>query len=121
MHVGLKQVGGFFAALALAVDPSLGQGLLGPGISNLAWKQTDLFKPLYTFHSVSAAGAAPKGLNHVAMVNGYLFLPYGEDSGAPGGGISFWDVSDPRAPKLVYSQDENDLREAHGYGFHQYN
>ena len=98
------------------------QGLMGPGVPKVTFTQSDLFKSLHVFHPVSTADPNnKKGMNHVAMHKGYLFVIYGEDSGVPGGGISFYDISNPRGAKLVHAQDESDLRESHGFGFHSRN
>jgi YVTN family beta-propeller protein len=53
----------------------------------------------------------------VQMVNGYLFVPFGRDSGASGGGFSFYDMSNPRAPVKVSQTNVTALREPHGFGF----
>lgn len=95
-----------------------GAGPMGPGIGNLTYSQDQLYKSLYTFHAKSAQGSNDKGINVVSMYQGYLLFGYGEDSGNPGGGFAFYDVSDPRAPRLVHSKDVQDLRESHAYGFH---
>ena len=98
------------------------QSLMGPGVPKVTFTQGELFKSLYDFHPVSTADRNnKKGMNHVAMHKGYLFVIYGEDSGVPGGGISFYDISNPRDVKLVHAQDESDLRESHGFGFHSRN
>jgi hypothetical protein len=114
--------GALVLGLAAGMGMPLAQGLMGPGVPKATFAQGELFKSLYDFHPVSIADRNnKKGMNHVAMHKGYLFVIYGEDSGVPGGGISFYDISDPRAVKLVHAQDENDLRESHGYGFHSRN
>jgi hypothetical protein len=88
----------------------------GPGLGKVTFSAAELGKPVAIIRSTNAAGAA-RGHANVAMHKGYLFVPYSTDSGQPGGGISFYDVSNPRAPALVYKQDVNELREAHGFGF----
>ena len=55
------------------------------------------------------------------MVNGYLLVIYASDGGEnrEDQGIEFWDVSDPRTPKLVarhQNEDTRGLREAHAIG-----
>lgn len=100
---------------------TLATAAAGPGLANLTYPQSALFKSLYTFHPVSTADPSnKKGMNAVAMHKGYLFSIYAEDSGSPGGGIAFYDISDPRNVKLIHSQDVPDLRESHGFGFHSY-
>src|SRR4051812_5082282 len=82
----------------------------GPGLGKVTFSAAELGKPVAIIRSTNAAGAA-RGHANVAMHKGYLFVPYSTDSGQPGGGISFYDVSNPRAPALVYKQDVNELRE----------
>lgn len=117
--VGIKSIC-WTQALALLAGTGLPKAqVMGPGVPNLTYTQGELFKTLYDFHPVSVQDRNnKKGMNHVAMHKGYLFVIYGEDSGVPGGGISFYDISNPRSVKLVHAQDENDLRESHGFGFH---
>jgi YVTN family beta-propeller protein len=100
------------AALALS-SAAFAQG---PGLGNLTYTTAELFKPISVIHSATAGGSA-RGDGTVAMHDGYLFVPYGVDSGNPGGGIAFWNVSNPRAPVLVKRVDVNALREPHGFGF----
>jgi DNA-binding beta-propeller fold protein YncE len=88
----------------------------GPGLGKVTFSAAELGKPVAIIRSANAAGVA-RGHANVAMHKGYLFVPYSTDSGQPGGGISFYDVSNPRLPALVYKQDVNELREAHGFGF----
>jgi len=101
------------AALSLAALPALAAG---PGLPNLSYSSSEVFKPLSIVHSAVAGGSA-RGEGTVQMVDGYLFVPFGKDSGAAGGGISFYDISNPRAPRKVSQVDVNELREPHGYGF----
>lgn len=92
---------------------------LGPGLGNLAYSQSELFTSIAPFHAASARGDR-KGMNVTSMFKGYMLFGYGEDSGNPGGGFAFYDVSNPRSPKLVFSKDVNDLRESHAYGLHSH-
>lgn len=62
------------------------------------------------------------GLNVVYMHNGYLVVLYAPDSGTGPGGLRFYDVSDPRNPRLVHDLYEpegrtREFREAHSIGF----
>lgn len=94
---------------------------MGPGLGNVAYTQAQLFKSLYTFHPASVRNPSnEKGMNVASMCKGYLLFGYGEDSGNPGGGFAFYDVSNPSAPKLVKAIDVDDLRESHAHGFHSY-
>lgn len=98
-------------ALALAAG---GAEAAGPGLPNLSYSSSEVFQPLSIIRS-SVNGAA-RGHGTVQMVDGYLFVPFGVDSGNPGGGFSFYDISNPRAPRLVSQTNHVDLREPHGFG-----
>jgi DNA-binding beta-propeller fold protein YncE len=87
----------------------------GPGLPNLTYSSAELFKPLTVIKS-DVNGAA-RGQGTVQMVDGYLFVPFGVDSGHPGGGFSFYNISNPRAPVKVSQTNVSALREPHGYGF----
>jgi YVTN family beta-propeller protein len=87
----------------------------GPGLPNLTYSSSEVFKPLSIIKS-NVSGAA-RGHGTVQMVDGYLFVPFGVDSGNPGGGISFYDISNPRSPRLVSQVNNTNLREPHGFGF----
>ena len=100
----------------------LSMAAVGPGLPNLTYDKSSVFKGLYTFHPASKSDAGnAKGMNAVAMHKGYLFSINGEDSWQHGGGIAFYDISDPRNAKTIHTQDVNDLRESHGFGFHSHN
>ena len=83
---------------------------------NLSYAAAEVMKPLSVIRSADGAGAA-RGHSNVAVVNGHLLVPFAQDSGQPGGGLSFYDLTDPRNPRLVKSVDAPALREAHGFGF----
>jgi YVTN family beta-propeller protein len=87
----------------------------GPGLPNLSYSSSEVFKPLVILNS-DVSGSA-RGHGTVQMVNGYLFVPFGRDSGASGGGFSFYDISNPRAPVKVSQTNVTALREPHGFGF----
>ncbi len=62
---------------------------------------------------------ASLGQGHVGWHQGLLFVPSGRDAGAPGGGFSFYDISDPRNPQLVstkFDSELDQLREIHTFG-----
>ena len=92
--------------------------LTGPQATfpNVPFAPEEVGKPVAIIKSASASGAA-RGHSNVAVINGHLLVPFAPDSGLPGGGLSFYDLSDPRRPVLVKSVDEPALREAHGFGF----
>ena len=104
------------AALALfALLAPNGVQAAGPGLPNLTYSSAEVFKPLSIIRS-SVAGS-DRGEGTVQMVEGYLFVPFGKDSGAAGGGFAFYDISNPRAPVKVSQTDVSALREPHGIGF----
>jgi hypothetical protein len=99
------------AAAAEAREP-------GPGPSHERYDAADLFKPLSIFHS-------PEGTSwgNGVFYNGYLLM--GVDVDEDSSGFQFWDISDPRNPKLAaqkYDAETKRLREiqnfswAFGYG-----
>jgi len=85
-------------------------------LPNLTYSASEVGKPIATIRSMDTAGNV-RGHSRVAMYKGYLLVPYAVDSGQPGGGLSFYDLTDPRHPVLVEQVDEAPLREAHGFGF----
>ncbi len=104
------------AALALFVSlAATGVRAAGPGLPNLSYSNAELFKPLSIMRN-NVAGSE-RGEGTVQMVEGYLFVPFGRDSGAAGGGFAFYDISNPRAPVKVSQTDVTALREPHGFGF----
>src|SRR5687768_9197634 len=105
-----------FAVGALACLPALSWAQQGPGLGQPTWASGDLFRVVARIRSTTAGGSA-RGNSNVAMHNGYLVVGYAPDSGRAGGGFSFYNVSNPRSPQLVYRQDVNALREPHGFGF----
>jgi YVTN family beta-propeller protein len=95
----------------------------GPGLPNLSYGRNEILKPLSLIKSncrvVEGVQQCPdrRGEGTVMMYDGYLFVPYGKDSGQAGGGFAFWDISDPRVPVEVKRMDVAELREPHGFGF----
>lgn len=91
-------------------------GVLTPGSPRLGQVQfasDELWTPISFIDS-------PDGHGNVAMVQGYLFVPFSSDGGggSSDGGFEFWDVTDPRDPVLVKRYDNESthgLREAHGF------
>ncbi len=98
------------------VNPRYVSRPYGPGLPNLTYASSEVGRPLSVFRSTTGAGVR-KGHGNVAMHKGYLAVIYASDSGVAGGGISFYDISDPRSPVLVYRQDRHEIREPHGFGF----
>lgn len=89
----------------------------GPGLGNLTYTAAEVFKPIT---NINAALGAPRGSGTITMFRGYLAIVFAPDSGKSLGGFSFFDVSNPRLPKLVFKKDDAEtqpIREAHGYGY----
>lgn len=53
--------------------------------------------------------------NLVVMYDGYLLMPWASE--ASGGGLSFWDISDPCSPKAIGTGTSRTMRETHSIGF----
>jgi YVTN family beta-propeller protein len=103
------------AACVLGAMQSLPALAAGPGLPNLSYGSNEVFQPLSIIKSAVAGSARGEGT--VQMVDGYLFVPFGKDGGAAGGGFAFYDISNPRAPVKVSQNDVTALREPHGFGF----
>jgi YVTN family beta-propeller protein len=90
----------------------------GPGLGNLTYTPAEVFKQIAR---IDTAAGAPRAHGTMHMHRGYLAVVFAPDSGKSFGGFSFFDVSNPRAPKLALKKDDDEthpLREAHGWGFH---
>ncbi len=85
----------------------------GPGLGNLTYDSEELFTAIAridTSNDIPAqASLKPFGTNVATMVDGWFFTIFAPDSGNGPGGLLFYDVSDPRHPRL-----ENRLYEPHG-------
>ena len=84
---------------------------IGPGLGNLTYSSGEQYTSIATINS-------PKVHGNVAMVQGYLFVPFAEDGGV-NGGFDFFDVSNPRNPTRAYQKFDAstaDIREPHGFG-----
>jgi cytochrome c peroxidase len=108
------------AALAIFFVVSLGGSSLfadGPGVPNRTYTNSQV---LTVISRLNSDNGAPRSHGHVSMHKGYLVVIYSTDDGGSDGGFSFFDISDPFAPVLVYQKDDDEtqeIREAHGYGF----
>ena len=111
----LRVVRGLVMTGALALAAAAPAIAAGPGLPNLSYGSNEVFQPLSIIRSAVAGNARGEGT--VQMVDGYLFVPFGRDSGAAGGGFAFYDISNPRAPVKVAQTDVTALREPHGFGF----
>ena len=109
----------------------------GPGLGNVSFNRSELYKPLYWVSRDSGDLPANHrnrknmGTNLGIMVNGYFMTVFAPDSGKGPGGFLLFDVSDPRnirKVKRIYNQDNyygnggnhrrptGDIREAHSFG-----
>jgi len=89
----------------------------GPGVPNRTYPDEFV---LTVISQLNSANGAPRSHGHVSMHKGYLVVIYSTDDGGSDGGFSFYDISDPYAPELVFQKDDEEtqeIREAHGYGF----
>ncbi|MCR9162454.1 MAG: Ig-like domain-containing protein [Nannocystaceae bacterium] len=84
----------------------------GPGGPAIAFDEADLFQ------NCAFLDGGPLDADHhnlVVMFDGYLMMPWAPEWG--GGGVTFFDVSDPCAPSTVGSTFSGDMRETHAVGF----
>ena len=121
---------------------------VGPGLGNVAWDADELFQVASFVDNDNGVPTTPNpvrifkpmGTNVAYMHNGHMVTVFASDSGLSGGGLLFYDVSDPRAPVMVnrvyelfedgreepidvyphpdvYDGITGDFREAHSIGF----
>ncbi|MEM7202827.1 MAG: Ig-like domain-containing protein [Planctomycetota bacterium] len=86
------------AARALGLLVAIGLPLaaqVGPGIGNLTYGEAELFQPVGVLHSANGHGSA-------LAVSGYLMLVDKGDSSVEPIAIEFWDLSNPRNPRLAH-------------------
>lgn len=118
----LRKMSAAVAALAEASIP-----IQGPGLGNLAYTQAELFTPVSWIRQdaegtpATYPGRKPFGLNAGIMLNGYFLTLFAPDSGLGPGGFLIYDVSNPRAIRLVkriYEPEGRtaEFREAHSFG-----
>ncbi|MGH7493435.1 MAG: Ig-like domain-containing protein [bacterium] len=89
----------------------------GPGLPKRRYPANQVFQVIGT---INAASGAPRAHGNVSMHKGYLVVIFSEDGEPAKGGFSFYDLSDPHHPGLVYRKEDaetRELREAHGYGY----
>ncbi|MBI3843946.1 MAG: hypothetical protein HY292_04830 [Planctomycetes bacterium] len=101
---------------SLSMTPQ-SSALDGPGVPNLRYDPSEVFTVI---GSITARDGAPRAHGNASMIHGYLAVIFSRDGGLDQGGFAFYDISNPRCPRLVSRKDDaetNDLREAHGYGF----
>jgi mono/diheme cytochrome c family protein len=120
----LKQISA--AVTTAAADPL---PLKGPGLGNLTYTQGELFTAVSLIRRddqgvpATYPGRKDYGTNVGIMHNGYFLTLFAPDSGDGPGGFLLYDVSNPRAIKLVkriYEPDPggrtSEFREAHSFG-----
>ena len=83
----------------------------GPGVPSLSYPQGEVFTAIGRIRQAEA----PEKHGAAVLHNGYLVIPVFE--GLRTGGYRFYDISDPRDPRLVGSVDQPDVRESHAIGF----
>lgn len=100
----------------LAFLPGFLSAQVGPGLGNLQYNTSELYKAIWTYTEVNHYGSTM-----ATMHNGYMISTFHPDSGKPPGGILVWDVSNPRKPVLkarVYDSRTANFREQHALPQH---
>lgn len=109
------EAGGADAGPDLAYQPmDAGPKNNGPGGPQKEFTQEELYK------NCAFLSGGDEDVDHhniVMMFDGYLLLPWAPESG--GGGISFFEIKDPCAPKRMNSPYSQDMRETHAVGITQ--
>lgn len=102
----------------------------GPGLGNIDYADEEVFTPVGWINNengvpgVFATAKKPFGTNLGMMIDGYFFTLFAPDSGGGPGGFLFYDVSNPKDPKLIrriYEPESRtrDFREPHAFGLAQ--
>ena len=108
-HVALL---GTLACLSCVPDPEFPEvgawTMSGPGGPNMSFQDTDLYEPCAV---LSGGPEDAQEHNLVGMLDGYLLMPWAPEDA--GGGISFYDFSDPCAPEEVGKAVLPSMRETH--------
>jgi Bacterial Ig-like domain len=113
-RIGLPSA--FLGAVCLLLLPSLAHAT---GLGNLTYTQDELEKPIANFGGEGASkwASGPTGSNTVMMLRDVFLVMGSNDSGAPPGSFHFYDIKDPRNPKLLKTYDgtpeTSHLRELH--------
>jgi hypothetical protein len=107
-HVSIAIVAAFWCIFLFAQPAWCVQH--GPGLGKTTFTQSELYKPVFQF-PVSVVGDQ---MTQAAMHNGYLIIPA---KSSPGGRISVWNVSNPRAPVLVSNTLDQAIAKTHGMSF----
>jgi YVTN family beta-propeller protein len=123
----MRQLQAAVSTLVAAPAAQAGLPLQGPGLGNLSYTAAELFKPVSWIRRDAEGvpetypGRKAFGLNVGIMHKGYFLTLFAPDSGAGPGGFLLYDVSNPRAIRLVQRIYEPtgrtaDFREAHSMG-----
>ncbi len=91
--------------------PDAWKPLGGPGGPSVVFDEAEL----YEHCAYLDGGDDPDFHNLVQMFDGYLVMPFSPETG--GGGMAFFDFSDPCDPQLVGTAASNEIRESHTIGF----
>jgi hypothetical protein len=98
---------------------ALPSGASATGLGNLTYTAAELEKPIANFGGTGAYKfpSGPSGSNTALMLRDVFIVMGSNDSGKPPGSFHFYDIKDPRNPKLLNTlggtPETNDLRELH--------
>ena len=98
------------AGLAVEADA---RAVSGPGIPRTRYDDTAVFAPLSEFHSPERTS-----WGNGVFLDGYLLIGFDVDEDSSG--FQVWDISDPRAPRMVAQKCDAEtkrLREIQGFSF----
>lgn len=98
-------------------SPDEWKPLTGSGVPAVTFTDDDLFENC-AFLDVGEL-SPPDHHNLAVMFDGYLVLPVAPEFG--GGGLTFWDISEPCQPLLAGSAGSDKMRETHSLGFTTFN
>ena len=116
MKLGLSNSFNLSVLLCLAAPVAV-KAVDGPGFGQVTFDDSELYKPVATL--IMPKEPQPFGNNLVSMHKGYMLVVFAPDHMLPGGGLRFYDMSDPRHPKVVNTLNTpqtQEFVEAHGYG-----
>jgi hypothetical protein len=88
-------------------------GPIGPGLGEHSYGEDELFEP------IAHLKKPDRGHMTAVMHRGYLAVVAAGDGGGRGEGFAFYDISNPREPKLAAMRNDEACRpltEAHGWG-----
>jgi hypothetical protein len=80
----------------------------GPGVPRVTFADAELFQVCAT---VDGGDTDQDHHNFVSMYDGYMVMPWAHEAG--GGGISFYDLSQPCAPRRIGVGLSDEMRESH--------